>query len=288
MADPWVFDPRIDAGAFKALGYAASSAGITERQREYRDGWWAHAKRSKSFILDAALRVQQTRLAVVLGAGKAYDLPLAELAQRFERVVAIDIDAGALAATVRSAVRERGLLQKIEPRPMDLTGVTRQLVESLEAAATPAAFGDLCRAYRLATPPRFLEQPADLLVSALVLTQLALPLKLLARRLFESRFGAMPAPLVADWDAFDLRMQQDHIDALPRQASLAVLISEVTHRVSTGESWSLIGSGNLAQRVPAGVRIVTQANWQWPRIRATRESPGALMDVEALVLSSAP
>ena len=298
MAEPWVFDPRIDAAAFKALGYAASSAGITERQHEYRDGWWAHAKRSKGFILDAALRVERPRLAVVLGAGKAYDLPLTELAQRFERVVAVDIDAGALAETVRSAVREPSLLKKVELRPLDLTGVTRHLVESLQAAAAPAAFGELCRAYRLATPPRFLDQPADLLVSALVLTQLALPAKLLARRLFEARFGPMPAPLAAEWDALDLRMQQDHIDALPRQASLAVLISEVAHQVTalgtdgreraTGESWSMIGPAKLRECLPQGVKIVTHASWSWPRIRATRESPGAIMDVEGMVLSSSP
>src|SRR5262245_23834133 len=118
MTGPWVFDPRVDAAAFKALGYAEASAGIAERQREFRDGWFAHAKRSKSLILDAALRVDKPRLAVVLGAGKAYDLPLAELAQRFERVVAIDIDATALAATVHAAVREPQLQKKIELRAL--------------------------------------------------------------------------------------------------------------------------------------------------------------------------
>jgi hypothetical protein len=84
--EAWVFDPKVDPHAFELLGFAAASAGIARTQRENREGWWAHAKRSKAFILDAAARVERPRLAVVLGAGKTYDLPIQELARRFERV----------------------------------------------------------------------------------------------------------------------------------------------------------------------------------------------------------
>ena len=299
MAERWTFDTRVDGAAFKALGYAETSAGIAERQREHRDGWWAHAKRSKSFILDAALRLSAPRLAVVLGAGKAYDLPLAELAQRFERVILVDIDAEALAQTAQAAVREPALQRRLELRALDLSGVGARFARAIEessgsdAATTEAALTALCASYRLANGARLLDERADLIVSALVLTQLALPLKLYARRVLKERFGAALQP--EPWDELDLRMQQDHIDALPRAASLAVLISETTHRVTaleggkeraTGESWSLIGDKSLGQRVPGGVEIVTRAAWQWPRIRASRENPGALMDVEGLVLSS--
>lgn len=303
-AQPWTFDPQIDPHAFRALGFAASSAGIARRQRQYREGWWAHAERSKAFILDAALRVSQPRLAVVLGAGKAYDLPLGELAQRFARVVLVDIDAAALADTSAAAVRDAGLRSKLELRALDLTGVTARLVREIEAAMAAAAdaaaaearYDDLCRSYRLAAPPRFFEETADLIVSGLMLTQLALPAKLLAKRLFEERFGPVTRESeprwVAAWDGLDLRMQQDHIAALARQARLAVLTSEVIHHVTaldargnerpTGESWSLIGADSLERRLPSGVELLAQATWPWPRLRPSARDLGARMQVAAV------
>ena len=109
MSQPWRFDPAVDPHAFQLLGFAETSAGISRTQRENRDGWYEHARRHKTFILDAAAAVEQPRLAVVLGAGKAYDLPLDELARRFERVVLIDIDGAAMASTSSAVVRDARL-----------------------------------------------------------------------------------------------------------------------------------------------------------------------------------
>ena len=292
----WTFDPAIDPQAFAKLGYALNSRGIAQRQREYREGWWAHAERSKAFIMNAALRARGRRLAVVLGAGKAYDLPLAELAKGFDRLVLVDIDADALAATADSAVPQ-GLRRKVALHPMDLTGVAGRLVREIEAADSYEA---LCASYRLASPPRLVpgEERADLLVSALVLTQIALPAKLYARQVFEGRHGALAPGAAPAWvkafDELDLRMQQDHIDALTAQAGLAVLISEVSHHVTafvpggadrpTGESWSLIGAAKLDERIPKTMEIAASSAWEWPRIRATAKGPGARMDVGAVLL----
>ena len=295
--EPWTFQTRVDPQAFAALAYAHNSAGIARRQREYREGWWAHAERSKAFIMNAAQRARGRGLAVVLGAGKAYDLPLAELARGFERVMLVDIDADALASASAAAVPEAPLRRKIELCAMDLTGVSARLVQEIE---TTDSYEQLCASYRLASPPRLVpgEQRADLLVSALVLTQLALPIKLYARDVHEKKFGPVQRNPEHAWvkafDDLDLRMQADHIGALAAQADLAVLTSEVTHHVTahvpggsdraTGESWSLIGGGTLDARIPASMEIVSGTTWSWPRIRASRHSPGARMDVGAVAV----
>ena len=86
-AQPWAFDSKVDPHAFHVLDYAAASAGIARTQRENRDGWWTHARHSRAFILNAAARIQDRSLAILFGAVKAFDLPLVELAARFERVV---------------------------------------------------------------------------------------------------------------------------------------------------------------------------------------------------------
>ena len=186
FGEPWDFDPRVDAHAFQLLGFAETSAGISRTQRENRDGWYEHARRHKAFILDAAARVARPRLAVVLGAGKAYDLPLVELAKRFERVVLIDIDAEAMAVSSAAAVRAASLRARLELRAMDVTGVTSRIAHGIEQAlnsdGAEAQLDALCKSYRLGRPPRFVEERADLLVSGMVLSQLGLQPKLAAKR----------------------------------------------------------------------------------------------------------
>lgn len=287
---PWEFDPKVDPRAFELLGFAETSAGIARTQRENREAWWSHARHHKGFILDAAARVARPRLAAVLGAGKAYDLPLEELAQRFERVVLVDIDAAALAET-RSATIKETLRERVELRTMDLTGVTARVARGIEAAMDSSSPEDqlevLCRSYRLAAPPRFLApgERADLLVSGMVLSQLGLA-KLAAKRLFERRFGKITPeaqPRWSEtWDGLERRLQQDHVTALCDDAELAVLTSDVRHQ-SGGESWSVIGAGRLEDRLPRFLEVLSRAYWTWERVRGTVRT-----EVDALLLRRRP
>lgn len=305
----WIFDPAVDADAFDALGYATASAGISRTQRENREGWWRHARHNRGFILNAAASVKRTRLAVVLGAGKAYDLPLAELAERFERLVLIDIDAESLAATSAAAVRDAGLRRKVELRAMDLTGVVARLARGIreaiatakDASAAETSLEALCGSSPLRGPPRLLAagERADLLVSGLVLSQLGLQQKLLAKNLFERRFGPIARQSELRWsyawNGLELSLQQDHINALADHADLAVLTSDTVHHATVlgeggaerprGESWSVIGSETLDERIPGFLEIVVRAAWSWPRISARpggRE--GVRTDVGGVVL----
>ena len=286
MSAPWQFDPAVDPGAFAALDYAAASAGIARTQRENRDGWYAHARRNRSFILDAAARVARPHLAVVLGAGKAYDLPLAELAARFERVVLVDIDAAALAAASAATVPDAALRERLELKALDLTGVTSRLAREIQLKSTAdetlEAFEQLCRSYRLDAPPRWLAEPADLIVSSMVLSQLGLQPKLTAKRRFEERFGRISESQWSAWNDLEFSLQRDHIDALAAHAELAVLSSDVMHH-SGGESWSVVGASRLEQRIPAYLEIVKQAAWTWDRVHGEVKT-----DVGALVLRRRP
>lgn len=284
--EPWTFEPAVDAHAFQLLGFAETSAGIARTQRENREGWWEHARRHKAFVLDAAARVEQPRLAVVLGAGKAYDLPLEELARRFERVVLIDIDAEAMAASSAAAVRDARLRARLELRPMDVTGVAARLARGIEAAMASPSPGDsleaLCRSYRLASRPRLVEGQADLLVSGMVLSQLGLQPKLTAKRLYEQRCAKISPAFEAAWDELERRLQEDHIDALCEQAKLAVLTSDVVHH-SGGESWSVIGAGRLEERVPHHLEVLLEKTWNWARIHGAVST-----DVHAVLLRRRP
>lgn len=308
---PWTFDTRVDADAMAKLQFRETSVGIGKSQRENREGWWSHAQKSRAFIEDAVRQTRGRGLAVVLGAGHAFDLPLVELARAFEKLVLVDIDAEALNATVAGVLKDPGLRARTELRVLDLTGVNAQLVRRIdEAVAAAADAGEarerleaLCWTYRLA-PPRLLprEERADLLVSSCVLSQVSWPQRVYARRVYERRFSALPGPLERRWARgftyLELRLQQDHLTSLAGAAEQVALTCDVVSRPTaldaggterpTGQAIAALGVPTLLERVPKLFEVQGHASWEWGFSRATRAGNGSRRDVEGARLTSGP
>jgi hypothetical protein len=187
-------------------------------------------------------------------------------------------------------VRDPKLRARLELRPMDVTGVTAQIARGIEQALqsedAERQLETLCASYRLASRPRLTSERADLLVSGMVLSQFGLQPKLAAKRLFERRFGriaaAREARWAACWNELELKLQQDHIDALCENAELAVLTSDVIH-YSGGERWSVIGVDRLEQRVPSHLEVLARCWWNWDRVRGELRTA-----VHALLLRGRP
>jgi hypothetical protein len=300
----WIFDARIDADAFAKLQFRETSVGIRKIQRENREGWRSHAQKNRAFIEDVVGRTRGRDLAVILGAGQAFDLPLVELAKSFEKLVLVDIDAEALNATVAGVLKDPGLYARTELRPLDLTGVNGQLVqrvdEEVASAANAAEARDrletLCWTYRLEAPPRLLppSERADLLVSSCVLSQVAWPQRVYAKRVYERRFGPVPGPLELRWARhftdLELRLQQDHLTSLAGVAEQVALTCDVVNNVTvldnagterkSGQTIFTLGVPSLLERIPKLFQIEGSANWEWGRYEATRTGKGSRMDVE--------
>jgi hypothetical protein len=308
---PWSFDTRIDTDAFAKLQFRETSVGIGKGQRESREGWWSHAQKNRAFIEGVARQTQGRGLAVILGAGHAFDLPLVELAKTFEKLVLVDIDAEALNATVAGVLKDPGLRARTELRLLDLTGVNGQLVrridEAVAAAANAAEARDrleaLCWTYRLA-PPRLLapEERADLLVSSCVLSQVSWPQRVYARRVYERRFSSLPGPLERRWARhftyLELRLQQDHLTSLAGVAEQVAVTCDVvsnptvldaagTERKS-GQAIPTLGVRSLLERVPQLFAVQEHASWEWGFSTATRARNGSRKDVEGVRLSEPP
>jgi hypothetical protein len=312
---PWIFDTHIDGDAFAKLQFRETSVGIGKGQRENREGWWSHAQKNRAFIEDVVHQTQGRELAVVLGAGHAFDLPLVELAKAFEKVVLVDIDADALNATVAGVLKDPALRARTELRLLDLTGVNGQLVrridEAVAAAANAAEARDrleaLCWTYGLASP-RLLppEEQADLLVSSCVLSQVSWPQRVYARRVYERRFssltGPWPGPLERRWGRhftyLELRLQQDHLTSLAGVADQVALTCDVvssptvldaagTERKS-GQTIPTLGVPSLLERVPKIFAVQGHASWEWGFSKATRDGNGSRKDVEGARLGAPP
>jgi hypothetical protein len=305
----WELNPRLSAEAFAKLGFRRASEGIVQTQRKNREGWWAHGQRNRDFIEAAATHVARPRLAVVLGAGQTFDLPLVALAERFERVVVVDVDESALAATLDSAFKDPGLRARLEPRVMDVTGINDALVRALDevlaaagtAAEVEAALGRLCRSYRSPEGAALLapDERADLVVSSMLLSQVAWPQRVYAFEGFGARFGPPRGPALTRWNApwweLELRLQQDHINALTAHADLAVLTVDVVGLPTaldaagmerlTGRRVCPFAVERLGERIPQFMTIDRHAAWTWARYQPSRAGgEGSRMEVEGLVL----
>ena len=305
----WSCDLAVDGEAFAKLGFRETSVGISGAQRENREGWWAHGQKNRAFIEQTATACSGRKLAVALGAGRAFDLPLAELARSFDKLVLVDIDGAALDETVAAVFKDAGLRARVETRVMDLTGINSTLVRRLDEILTgPGSAGEveerveaLVRSYRLASPPRVLPpgERADLLVGSCLLTQLAWPQRTYAERLFDKRFGAMSETTEARWSTawaeLGLRIQQDHINGLSGTAERIALTSDVVSHPTaldaggserlTGRKILPLGVQTLVERIPKTFRSGRQVSWKWNRYKPLRRGhEGAQMDVDGVEL----
>jgi hypothetical protein len=312
-AAPWPVHTAVDPEVFAKLEFRAASEGIVTTQRENREGWWAHAQRNRSFIEEGAALPPRKELAVVLGAGQAFDLPLVPLCRAFSRLVLIDIDEQALAATVAGVFKDPALRARVEPRVVDLTGINRHLVGAIEAIVggpgsadeVQAAVEDFCRSYRLAAVPALLPpgERADLLVSSCVASQVAWPQRTFALGLYEKRFrpvrDAAEQRWVQAWFELEMRIQQDHVNATAAAADVVVLTSDMVSHVTaldqaggerpTGQKIYTMGVDSLRERIPRLCQVEQQATWEWPRYRAhARGAKGSRMNVDAALLREPP
>jgi hypothetical protein len=303
----WTWDPVVDGHVVTKLQVRETSIGIAKNQRANREGWWAHSTRNRAFIREAVERCSRRGVAVVLGAGQPFDLPLRELARAFDRLVLVDIDGVALEETAASVFADPALRRRVELRTADVTGINRQLLARVEPLVADASHvdeacervGASVRSYHLPDGPQLLApgERADLLVSGCMVSQIAWSQRGYARNVVRRRFGgtrdeAVPAWGLG-WQELALRLQQDHINALPAWGDVAVLTSDVVVRTTTVDAAGRLrkaepgrhplSAPTLRERVPCFLRAEAHAAWEWNLLAPSRE-PGTTCDVEGLVL----
>ena len=72
-------------------GHLVEFVAIAARRRRHQSAWLDHEGRSRAAILRAVTSVSGDGSALILGAGHANDIPLEDLADRFERVTLVDL-----------------------------------------------------------------------------------------------------------------------------------------------------------------------------------------------------
>ena len=116
----WVTTPAtLDA---RRTGHLTAAVSLWSRGMRCRRAWGPHEARCHAVVARAVEGLEQRRTCLVLGSGLVRDVPLALLAERFERVVLIDV---VHLWPARWAGRGRA---NVERRHLDLTGTTDLLL----------------------------------------------------------------------------------------------------------------------------------------------------------------
>ena len=184
--------------------FHSAGAGFRATPEEQRLFWRPHVERSRARILEAAAAAQGRSVATVLGAGVCTEIPLEELARRFDRVLLVDMDGASMVEAVERLPLE--LRSKVDIRVADITTfaavlmrrLRRAVEESADAAEAFERFGGILASLEPGLLPARLP-PSDLIVSSLVLSTLhRYPLSY-ADRLLRTRFGVR----LRSWEGYE-------------------------------------------------------------------------------------
>jgi hypothetical protein len=307
----WPTHDTITESAFSELGYATISAGITRVRDTHKASWREHGVNNKQVILRGAEQARGPR-AVVIGAGKLYDIPLHKLAERFEQLLLVDIDAAALAESVEHAGLEPKLRARLSLVRADVTGINDVFLEKARPALALADEGEVYAAllrllhdYRVDEPPRLVPEhaagaPLDFACSSMVLSQLATPLTVYVQERFAARFPASQRTQAHEFQValgqFTHRVQHAHVCALLAAAPCVALSSDITDQytgldargnlIQAAVRLPLIGAPALDQLVPRQrARTVLAAEWQWQHVVPTRTKPhGRTVQVAGVII----
>lgn len=231
----------------RKLGYLRKSIGIRSRYRRCKTAWQPHLKNSRSALLESLPACSNFRTALVFGSGLLLDIPLAELASRFENVWLADL---VHLPEVRRAARRHANVRLLSH---DVTG----FLERLETVSP----GNL----DLPPPSEFLDNPTvDWVASANLLSQLPLlPLGWLRKR-----FPEIDEATLEEWSTKLMRQHLDYLAAFPAPVCMLADMEQMTY----DRNGKITEHADFAAKLGLEHQVLTQ--WRWDIAPPGEIAPG--------------
>lgn len=213
-------------------GAIVSHLSVREAERRWAELRRPHKEKNKALIMAGLEQVERKRHCVVLGAGPCFDIPLRELHEGFERVTLVDIDHEAMQEAVRGlSPRDPSSVECVEE---DITGgvgtISSQIYDAIRrgSKARKVVNGIVRIMDRAEVSPEYVRGiQADYIVSSMVLSQLANPLKL-APSWHEQRFSKNlidSKRWASAYRSFAERIQLAHLRALRSRGGAIIFLS---------------------------------------------------------------
>ena len=230
--------------------FRSAGAGFRNTAEEQQIYWRPHVEASHRRIIEAAETATRQSVVTVLAAGVCAEIPLDELARRFERVILVDMDGASMLEAVEELPLD--LRGKVELRVTDVTTFAARLMERMQEAvdegddaeAAFERFESLFDGLRIGEQPVRLPK-SDLVISSLVLSELPRYPLAYGDRLVRTSFGVR----LRDWSGYQKareRLQrlivEDHVQLL---SSLGEVIY-FADTISRGPAYTQFGAETRA------------------------------------------
>ncbi|TAN47945.1 MAG: hypothetical protein EPN21_16135 [Methylococcaceae bacterium] len=254
LAELWAWLTTPCSPAARRLGYLHETIALSARHRRCRTAWQTHLQHSRNALLAATAACKQHRGALILGSGDLLDVPLADLARRFQTVTLVDV---LHPPSVKRQARRHANVRWLEH------DVTECLADVL---ALPAgSHADTIAALGLKQPGRFLpEADIDFVASVNLLSQLPLlPCQWLLKR-----FPQYPESL---FDQLALALMQRHIEYLRRFDAPVCLIADA-EQISRDRAGNVLAHTDFIPALFAGMNPA--AEWWWDIAPDGEAGPG--------------
>ena len=268
----------------------------------------AHVQASMAMMIEAA-SMAGNGSAALLGCGRGSEIPVRQLARKFDRLDCVDLDSDALRILETRCRHWEDSQGRCCFYYSDLTGLIPQIVPQAQKMVA-ASFDPLFCLYRLGTlltsaQPDFWKlsssEKYSLVICSAVLTQLQATVRKSVENIFLDRFPGQASALfsyepwkTAIWsfardleDAFIL-----HLESLCHPEGI-IYLSDTVHVCwlqqtgpdvfTTEGAWVATRTSRLADYLRARNEIITERQWRW--MRAEQEGPycGRLYGVQAII-----
>lgn len=231
----------------RKLGYLRESIAIRSRYRRCKTAWQPHLENSQSALLESLHTCSNFRTALVFGSGLLLEIPLYELASRFENVWLVDL------VHLPEARRVASRYANVRCISCDITG----FLERLEALSP--------NNLDLPPPTSFLDNPTiDWVVSVNLLSQLPLlPLDWLRKR-----FSGIDEAILKEWST---RLMRQHLDYLAAFVAPTCLLADM-EQTTYGQSGEVIEHADFVAKL--GFEYQALAQWRWDIAPPGEIAPG--------------
>lgn len=233
--------------AARKLGYLHESIGIRSRYRRCKAAWQPHLENSRTALLASLNDCASFRTALVFGSGLLLDIPLDELARRFERVLLVDV---VHLPEVRRTAHRHGNVQCISH---DVTGFMEQMHQ-----LSPAQLD-------LSPPQRFLD---DTTIDWVASVNLVSQLPLLPQNWLKQQLPELDETVL---DAWGSRMLRQHLDYLASFTAPACLLAD-REQIIYEKRGEVIERIDFTARLGLGDSPLRQ--WRWDIAPPGEIAPG--------------
>lgn len=231
----------------RELGYLRESIGIRSRYRRCKNAWQPHLRNSQSVILESLEACDGMHTALILGSGLLLDIPLAELAARFHKVLLVDL------IHLPEARHAASRFPNVHCITGDVTGFVERMEQLSESSL------------ELPTPTAFLDQSGiDWVASVNLVSQLPL----LPQAWLQRRFPELDSDTLTAWGTQVMQQHLDYLSAFAAPACLLADLEQTTYR-KDGEIIEVV---DLASTLNFGAPVNKQ--WRWDVAPLGEVAPG--------------